>query len=204
MQLALTTSSDQRSTEILGAVRRAFVEKGFDGASMQDLARAAGMSVGNFYRYFPSKAAIIKALIAADLAEIQAAFETIVNSPDPMATLRQVLRYRITTDADAPDSELWTEIEAAARRSPEIGEAAGQMETEVISSLLTVFAIETGLAPAETAHRYSAAASFVMVLFKAASCMNCPTGRDQSELKAMIIRSIEQTLDDVTHSARKA
>jgi AcrR family transcriptional regulator len=29
---------------------------------MQDLARAAGMSVGNFYRYFPSKAAIVQAM----------------------------------------------------------------------------------------------------------------------------------------------
>ena len=53
--------ADQRSVEILEGVRRAFSEKGFDGASMQDLARACGMSVGNFYRYFPSKAAIVAA-----------------------------------------------------------------------------------------------------------------------------------------------
>ena len=65
MQLAVTpptlSHADIRSTEILASVRQTFVEKGFDGASMQDLARAAGMSVGNFYRYFPSKAAIIQA-----------------------------------------------------------------------------------------------------------------------------------------------
>lgn len=39
---------------------------------MQDLARAAGMSVGNFYRYFPSKAAIVQAMCGYDLAEIGA------------------------------------------------------------------------------------------------------------------------------------
>ena len=44
---------EDRSTGILEAARRAFAEKGFDGASMQDIARAAGMSAGNFYRYFP-------------------------------------------------------------------------------------------------------------------------------------------------------
>ena len=46
--------ADLRSAMILASVRRAFTEKGFDGASMQDLAREAGMSVGHFYRYFPS------------------------------------------------------------------------------------------------------------------------------------------------------
>ncbi len=75
--------ADQRSAEILASVRQAFVEKGFDGASMQDLARAAGMSVGNFYRYFPSKAAIIKAMIEVDLAEIQRDFATILGSRRP-------------------------------------------------------------------------------------------------------------------------
>ena len=45
--------AEQRTLDILALVRVAFAEKGFDGASMQDLARAAGMSVGNFYRYFP-------------------------------------------------------------------------------------------------------------------------------------------------------
>ena len=53
---------DSRIAEILALVRKAFVEKGFDGASMQDLARSVGMSVGNFYRYFPSKAAIVQSL----------------------------------------------------------------------------------------------------------------------------------------------
>ncbi len=50
--LRAPTAIDRRQMDILEAVHSTFVEKGFDGASMQDLARAAGMSVGNFYRYF--------------------------------------------------------------------------------------------------------------------------------------------------------
>ena len=45
---------DYRTESILEGAKRAFAEKGFDGASMQDIARAAGMRAGNFYRYFPS------------------------------------------------------------------------------------------------------------------------------------------------------
>jgi AcrR family transcriptional regulator len=202
MQLAVPSTADQRSTEILGSVRRAFIEKGFDGASMQDLARAAGMSVGNFYRYFPSKAAIIQALIAVDLAEIQRDFAAIIGSPQPMETLRQGIRYRI--NASINDHELWTEIEAAARRNPEIGTASQTMEAEVIRSLLSVFAAETGVTYLAAATRHSATAAFIMVLFKAASCLNCAVGVDQGELKSIIIRTIDQTLDDVANSAKKA
>lgn len=56
MQLSVVPDpkNDQKVAEILSRLRDTFAEKGFDGASMQDLARAAGMSVGNFYRYFPS------------------------------------------------------------------------------------------------------------------------------------------------------
>ena len=72
----------------------AFAEKGFDGASMQDLARAAGMSVGNFYRYFASKAAIVQALIALDLEEMARDFLPIFASDDPIATMRQQVRHQ--------------------------------------------------------------------------------------------------------------
>ena len=83
--------ADQRVAGILLAVRRAFAEKGFDGASMQDLARTAGMSVGNFYRYFPSKAAIVEAIITHDLQELERDFSDIIGSPDPMLRLRQTI-----------------------------------------------------------------------------------------------------------------
>ena len=204
MQLAVPPQADQRSIEILASVRGAFVAKGFDGASMQDLARAAGMSVGNFYRYFPSKAAIITGLIDLDLADIQRDFQAIIGSDHPMETMRLVLRHRIQTHMEGNDGDLWTEIQAAARRSPDIGAAAQKMESTVTDSLVAVFAAETGLPQHEAAARFSTSAAFIMVLFKSAACLNCARNIDQSDLKAMIIRTIDQTLDDVANSARKA
>lgn len=204
MQLADLPHADQRSAEILALVRQAFVEKGFDGASMQDLARAAGMSVGNFYRYFPSKAAIIQALIHADHGEVLRDFDTIIGSPQPMQALRDMIQMRLTTDCMSHDTNLWTEIEAAARRSAEIGAAVRQMEAAVSTALFAVFAAETGLSQNEAEQRFSAAAAFIMVLFKTASCLNAASPVDQSELKSMIIRTIDQTLNDVSQSSRKA
>ena len=204
MQLAVPASPDQRVAEILASVRQAFVEKGFDGASMQDLARASGMSVGNFYRYFPSKSAIVQALIEFDLAEIQNVFQAILAAPHPMTALRAGMRQRIDGTIQDHDPALWSEIEAVARRSPEIGAAAQRMEHGVSQSLLSVFAVETGLTLDQATQRCSASAAFIVVLFKAASCLHCAQDANQSELKSMIVRTIENTLDDIVHSAMKA
>jgi AcrR family transcriptional regulator len=204
MQLPVPPTPDQRSVEILASVRQAFVEKGFDGASMQDLARAAGMSVGNFYRYFPSKSAIVHALIEYDLADIHNVFQAILAAPRPMLALREGLRHRIDGTVHDHDPDLWSEIEAVARRSPEIGAAAQRMEQGVAGLLTAVFAAETGLTQDEATRRFSASAAFLVMLFKSASCLSCNRGSDQSELKAMIIRTIDQTLDDVITSAQKA
>ena len=136
------TAQDQRASDILASVRSAFAEKGFDGASMQDLARAAGMSVGNFYRYFPSKAAIVQAMCGYDLAEIQGEFAEIQTADQPMICLRDRILNHFSEES-MKDGQLWAEITAAAIRKPEIGEAARQMEDTIVSLLATIFAHTT-------------------------------------------------------------
>ena len=204
MQLVVQPQADHRSAEILHSVRQAFVDKGFDGASMQDLARAAGMSVGNFYRYFPSKSAIITGMITLDRAEVQRDFAAILLSPTPLASLRDLIHHRILHDDDHGDGALWSEIDAAARRSADIGAAAQQMESAITACLLSVFAAETGLTQDEAAERFMPTAGFIIVLFKAAKCLMCAGQLDQGAIQTMILRTIDQTLDDVARTARKA
>jgi AcrR family transcriptional regulator len=187
---------DQRVYGILMAVRRAFAEKGFDGASMQDLARTAGMSVGNFYRYFPSKAAIVEGLIACDLAEMEQDFATILTAPQPMAALRAKIRARVSDDC-AGDGQLWAEITAAALRKPEIGAAAQRMETAIIAHLAEVFARITGLAPDQAMQRHGTRAALIVMLVKGCA-MLCPEPAAlRRDLIDLVLRTIDTTLDEV-------
>lgn len=192
-----------RSAEILDAVRSSFAEKGFDGASMQDLARAAGMSVGNFYRYFPSKAAIVEAIVARDLDAVGQDFARIITSPDPMQMLRCVLRERIEVKLCKEDSPLWAEITAIAQRRPEIGAACGRMETEVRRYLLSVFSRATGLPMAETERRFAAHAAFIVLLVSARAHQAPERRTGADELTAMVLRTINATLDEVARSEAK-
>lgn len=194
---ATIAPADLRSAMILASVHRAFMEKGFDGASMQDLAREAGMSVGNFYRYFPSKAAIVEAIITHDLQELERDFSDIIGSPDPMLRLRQTIRRHVEGNLCSSEGQLWAEITAVALRKPEIAAIVGRMETGLSHYLTTVFSITSGLPLQDVIERFSAHATLVMLMVKASAMQACATGLRQAELTDLVLRTINQTLDEI-------
>lgn len=69
-----------------------FVANGFDAARMDDIAREAGVSKGAIYLYFDSKVAVLKALIAREVAPIarQAEAVALAGTHEPVHTLRQL------------------------------------------------------------------------------------------------------------------
>jgi AcrR family transcriptional regulator len=199
----LAAAAAPKSAEILRAVKAAFIEKGFDGASMQDLARAAGMSVGNFYRYFPSKDAIVTQMIALDMAEIEAEFARVLSSASPMATLRALIAHRINDASNPQEGPLWAEIAAAAMRKPEIAASACAMENTVSGYLAQVFAAETGQPLAEALRRFATESAFIILLIRSAA-MIAPKNTDQSShLNTLILRTINQVLDDIASTGLK-
>jgi AcrR family transcriptional regulator len=74
--------------QILDGARRCFLENGFDGASMNDIVKAAAVSKGTVYAYFPSKEKLFEALIFEDKRR-QA--EKITEIPNEYGPIRQVL-----------------------------------------------------------------------------------------------------------------
>jgi AcrR family transcriptional regulator len=69
-----------RRERILDAAERSFIHAGFHRTTMQDVAREAGMSPGNLYRYFPSKDAIVEGLVERDRAMLAEDFESFPES----------------------------------------------------------------------------------------------------------------------------
>lgn len=191
-------AAEERSHEILASIRQAFAEKGFDGASMQDLARAAGMSVGNFYRYFPSKAAIVQAMCGYDLDEIQGEFAEIQTSDQPMRALRERILTHFSEEG-MKDGQLWAEITAAAIRKPEIGEAAQQMEETIVSLLTTIFAHATRRPIEDARIRYEGQCQMLVMLVKAMATRTAQCGPASPALAAQVVAVIDRILSDVSN-----
>ncbi len=201
MQISVAPPSpalDSRIAEILGLVRKAFVEKGFDGASMQDLARSAGMSVGNFYRYFPSKDAIVEALVAWDMDEIDQEFARILQAPDPMVVLRHVLAEHVMDDSCEDEGALWTEICAAAKRKPRIAEVSARMERAIVDRLVKVFQMATQSNDNVRQQVFVTEARMLVLLVKASKMQGGDDVDGDTELKHRVLRSIDDILNSVS------
>jgi AcrR family transcriptional regulator len=191
-------AAEVRSHEILVSIRQAFAEKGFDGASMQDLARSAGMSVGNFYRYFPSKAAIVHAMCAFDLAEIQREFAEIQQSDEPLGCLRDGILGHFGEDA-IKDGQLWAEITAVAIRKPEIGAAALQMEETIVSLLATIFGRVTHRSVDEAKIRYEGQCQMLVMLVKAMATRTAQCGPASPALADQMVNVVDRILTDISN-----
>jgi AcrR family transcriptional regulator len=64
---------------ILEASTRIFGERGYAGATTNDIAELAGVSIGSLYQYFPNKDALIGALQSHHTTEIGAALKTVLD-----------------------------------------------------------------------------------------------------------------------------
>lgn len=65
---------------ILEAATRIFGERGYAGATTNDIAELAGVSIGSLYQYFPNKDALIGALQSHHKTEIAAAVKTVLDA----------------------------------------------------------------------------------------------------------------------------
>jgi AcrR family transcriptional regulator len=70
--------TEKRTAQIIEAATHVFAKKGFDGATMKDIADQAGINKATIYLYFDSKDALIQAIaesiFAQELADLQAAY----------------------------------------------------------------------------------------------------------------------------------
>jgi AcrR family transcriptional regulator len=84
-----TESAKRR--QILEGARKVFLARGFDGASMGEIAKVAGVSKGTLYVYFDSKESLFEALTTEEkqgLAEVL--FKLDAEDPDVRGVLRKL------------------------------------------------------------------------------------------------------------------
>jgi len=110
--------------QVMEGAREIFMSAGFDGASMNDIARAAGVSKGTLYAYFDSKEALFEALIREERVH-QPERNTIfpVEEPDPEKALRIYGRRLIAKVLRPENLAQIRVVVAAAAKFPRLGQA---------------------------------------------------------------------------------
>jgi len=112
---------EARRQQILDAACDCVRQAGFHGASMAEIAKTAGLSVGQIYRYFENKEAIIAAIVAQDLAEMREKFAEMESRPgDLIDAMTEHLPDAIDKCFDLRRASLTLEVLAEASRNPKV------------------------------------------------------------------------------------
>ncbi|MFC3225942.1 TetR/AcrR family transcriptional regulator [Marinibaculum pumilum] len=86
----------QKERLLLEAARAVFVEKGYDGARVTEIARRAGISDGALYSYYKAKSDLMQAVLAEFWAGLtDGALTAVASEADSFAQLRALARYHL-------------------------------------------------------------------------------------------------------------
>lgn len=119
----------EQRQRILNAAMTCFARDGFHGASMQKICSEAGMSPGALYRYFPSKEAIIAAIVEDERSARLHLLDEIARAPSILEGLTQCLEF-LLREPTLPTVKLGPEIMAEAIRNEKLREVVEACEDE--------------------------------------------------------------------------
>ncbi len=91
-QRPLRRDAERNRQRILAAAAQVFTDRGLD-ATLDDVARAAGVGVGTVYRRFPDKEALIAALFRARIDNLVTVAEDACAAADPWQAVVSYLEY---------------------------------------------------------------------------------------------------------------
>jgi AcrR family transcriptional regulator len=114
-------SAKQR--QIMEGARQVFLSAGFDGASMNDIARAAGVSKGTLYAYFDSKDDLFRAIIRGECAQAAERICAFPREGDARAMLTDFGVQLIGRMSEPETLALSRVVVAAVEKFPKIGRA---------------------------------------------------------------------------------
>lgn len=133
-----------RREQILDAAVMCFLESGYHQTGVRDIAKRAGVSLGNLYNHFPGKHDVLAEIAALERKELVPFLKQLAEP----SSAREVLDRFVTAYATylaAPETIILTiEITSEAIRKPDIGELFVANRNELVSGLASV--IERGVA----------------------------------------------------------
>jgi AcrR family transcriptional regulator len=183
---------------ILDAAKKVFLERGFEGASIDEIADVARAGKPSIYARFPGKEALFAAVLARHVREVTGSYESIEPAG---ATIEERLASIATTILRtilvAETVGLIRATVAEARRFPNLASSVHRMGregcTEAVAQLLGEVA-EPDKLPAFAVDRRAATAKYFMELIVLPIVMRALFGEDLAALRDEIEPHVARTV----------
>jgi TetR/AcrR family transcriptional repressor of mexJK operon len=110
--------------QVLEGARSVFMADGFEGASVDEIARVAGVSKATLYSYFPDKRLLFMEVATTEcVRQASDAIHNIDKSAPPRQVLRQVGRHFVGFITSTFGQQIFRMCVGESDRFPEIGQA---------------------------------------------------------------------------------
>jgi AcrR family transcriptional regulator len=95
-QRPLRADAQRNYQRLVSAASAAFAEHGADDASLEEIARRAGVGIGTLYRHFPNRQALLEAVYRDQVDVLSDRAGQLSSSADPGAALEEWLRALVS------------------------------------------------------------------------------------------------------------
>jgi TetR/AcrR family transcriptional repressor of bet genes len=162
--MARPSNTEERRGQIAGGLRRVMARKGYDGASVAEIARAARLTAGLVHYHFEDKREILLAVLDGLVEEHgQRLDRAVAAAGDPVAALAAFIDVHLAVgpDADPEGLACWVILGTEALRQPRVGRAFAAALRGVRDRLLAIIAAGLAAGLFRTAGPEEAAAALL-------------------------------------------
>ena len=196
-------AQSSKEQEVLDVASEYFLTHGYEGASINAMARTSGISKESIYRYFSGKKELFEAVIDRELAEYKErmqALDSIIKTTDlrcALVALSETVLGVITADRTLALRRL---IFEEATRSPDLGQHYYQIGPEqAYAKLEAVFAVH--LDPEEFDHNALSRHFLALLLHRVILARECRVQAEPTaaEITALAMQVVEDFLKIFLH-----
>nr|WP_280115265.1 TetR/AcrR family transcriptional regulator [Roseibium denhamense] len=128
----------QRRRTILDAAMLCFIENGYHQTGVRDIAKRAGVSLGNLYNHFPGKHDVLAEIAALERAELTPFLDLLAGSDAPAKTIDDFVAAYAAYLGKPENVILTIELTSEAIRKPDIGELFVANRRDLTAALASV------------------------------------------------------------------
>lgn len=128
----------QRREQILEAAVMCFLESGYHQTGVRDIAKRAGVSLGNLYNHFPGKHDVLVEIAALEQSELKPILALLAKPDSAPAILDRFMTAYARYVAKPENVILTIEIASEAIRKPDIGELFLSNRNELATALASL------------------------------------------------------------------
>lgn len=134
------TEDSAKWRQIVDGARTVFLSRGFDAASMGDIAKAAGVSKGTLYVYFKDKDELFAAIVRGEcVMQADGVFDFDPADHDVEAVLLRHGKAFVQKFSDPGRMSTWRTVIAIAERMPDLGRKVYESGPAVGLARLTAY-----------------------------------------------------------------